>query len=169
MDQNTNHRKLLILLIIAMVAMAIPAHAAKARWVSFKSNVLNIQVSVPDDWKPVKVPKALAFRADDLTGGTAAMGILKSDQPGKIEDLADQQFEHDGKPADWVRGNAKIGGMRAIKIVGLLPNNPERKMVHYFIETPNGNYLVQCQATADRWSVFGPTFTTILSKLTFLP
>lgn len=141
---------------------------SKTRWLSYKSNLLNVQVSVPADWKPVKIPKALAFRADDLAGGTAAIGILKSDQSGSIEAAADQQFEREGKPADWVRSPARVNGMRAIKIVGLVANHPDRKMVHYFIETPQGNYLVQCQATADHWSTFGPIFATILSKLKFL-
>jgi hypothetical protein len=142
--------------------------AAKTPWLSYKSNLLNVQVSVPSDWKPVKIPKALAFHADDLSGGTAAIGILKSDQTGSIEEAADKQFEREGRPPDWVRSPARVDGMRAIKIVGMVGNSSNRKMVHYFIETPQGNYLVQCQATADRWSTFGPIFSTILSKLKFL-
>ncbi len=168
MIRDRSHVMIWTALAMAFMAFTSTAHAAKARWLAYKSNVLNIQVSVPADWKPVKIPKALAFRADDLTGGTAAIGILKSDHSGKIEELADEQFEREGRPTDWARSDARVDGMRAIKIVGLVANNPGRKMVHYFIETPQGNYLVQCQATADRWSAFGPTFATILTKLKFL-
>jgi hypothetical protein len=175
MARRQIHRMIEAVATIILVAMMISGRAshaaqvpAKARWVSFKSTLLDIQVSVPSDWKPIKIPKALAFHADDLAGGTAAVGILKSDQSGTIEQEADTQFESEGRPADWVRSNARIDGMRAIKIVGLVAKNPERKMVHYYIETPKGNYLVQCQATADRWSTYGPVFATILSKLKFL-
>ena len=157
-----------ILLLSILMLPAPGKAAAKAGWVSYKSSDLNLQVSVPQDWKPVKVPKALAFHADDLTGGTAAVGILKSDHAGSIEETADQQFEREGRPADWVRSNARVDGMRAIKIVGTVANNPDRRMVHYYIETPQGNYLVQCQATADHWPTFGPIFATILTKLKFL-
>ncbi len=156
------------LIFLTAVLLVTSAFAAKVRWMAYKSNLLHIQVSVPADWKPVKIPKALAFHADDLAGGTAAIGILKSDQTGKIEELADQQFDREGRPADWVRSTAKVDGMRAIKLVGILPKSPDRKMVHYYVETPQGNYLIQCQATADRWSTFGPIFATILSKLKFL-
>ncbi len=152
----------------AILILSPAAEAAKTRWVTFNSNVLNVQVSVPDDWMPAKSPKALAFHTDDLTGGTAGIGILKSTSNDKIEELADKEFEREGRPADWVRSNARLDGMRAIKIVGLVANNAERKMVQYFVETPKGNYLVQCQATADRWTTFGPIFATMLSKIKFL-
>ena len=154
---------------IAGVQQAGLAAPQKIRWAPYKSNLLNIQISLPADWKPVKITKALAFRYDDLAGGVAGIGILKSDRTGiTIEQAADEEFEHAGKPSDWIRSNAKISGMRALKIVGLDPKNPDHKIVHYTVETPQGIYLIQCQATADRWATFSPIFSTILSNLKFL-
>src|SRR6185295_17586742 len=124
------------LILVGFIGTACYAAPAKIRWASYKSNLLNIQVSVPADWSPVKIPKALAFHGDDLSGGTAAIGILKSDQTGTIEEAADKELEREGNPADWVRTSARVDGMRAIKIVGTVSNNAARKMVHYYIETP---------------------------------
>ena len=155
-------------LVLAVVSATTCAGAA--RWVAYKSNLLNLQVSVPADWKPAKIPKALAFRYDDLVGGTAGIGILKSSQNEKsIEQAAEQEFIREGRPADWVRSPARVDGRRAIKMVGTDPKNPDRKIVHYYIATTQGNYLVQCQASAAQWSTFSPIFTTILMKLKFLP
>jgi hypothetical protein len=153
--------------ILAVGATSLVRAAPKAHWVSYKSNLLNLQVSVPSDWKPAKIPNALAFRYDDLVGGTAAIGILKSGQIKSIAEGADKELQQEGHPADWVRSDAQVGGMRAIKISGSDAKNPERRILHYYVETNNGVYLVQCQATADRWSTFSPIFATILSKLTF--
>jgi hypothetical protein len=144
--------------------------AAGTKWVPFSSDTLHVQVAVPDDWSPVKTPNALAFRFDDLVGGSAAFGILKSDASGMhIDEAVDKEFAQKDRPADWQRSNSKIDGMRAIKIAGSSKSAPENKMVHYFVETPRGIYLIQCQATQEQWSVYSPIFATILSKLKFLP
>ncbi len=153
-------------ILVAGIASVVPA-APKVRWVSYKSNLLNLQVSVPGDWNPAKIPNALAFRYDDLAGGTAAIGILKSAQIKNISEAADKEFQLEGHPADWTRHDARVGGMRAIKIAGTDAKNPDYRMVHYYVETPNAIYMVQCQGTADRWSTFGPVFAAILRKLTF--
>lgn len=141
--------------------------AQKIRWSAYKSNILSLTVSVPSDWKPVKNEKMLAFRYDDLAGGTAGVGILKSTQIGNIDEAADKELKIEGHPADWARSPASVGGMRAIKITGTDVKDASRRFVHYYIETPNGVYIVQCQGSADRWNTFSPIFSTILSKLTF--
>src|SRR5258706_12814324 len=156
--------KLMVILVLGALTAA--SAAQKLRWVAYKSNLLNLQVSVPADWKPAKIPNALAFRYDDLAGGTAGIGILKSSAIGNITEGADKEFNQEGRPADWTRSDAKVGGMTAIKIAGTDAKSSERRIVHYYVETPNGVYLVQCQGTADRWTTFSPILATILSKLT---
>jgi hypothetical protein len=154
---------------ISLCALAWSAPAtAKMRWAAYKSQVLNLQVSVPADWMPVKIPNALAFRYEDLAGSTAAIGILKSGHASEsIDQAADEEFKVEGSPADWQRSAARVGGMRAIKIIGLDPKNPDHKMVHYYVEAPLGTYLIQCQASKDRWVTFGPLFANILNKIIF--
>jgi hypothetical protein len=153
--------------LVAGVTSLVPA-AQKIRWVSYKSNLLNLQLTVPSDWSPAKIPNALAFRYDDLSGGTAAIGVLKSAQITSVTEAADKEFNQEGRPADWIRLDARVNGMKAVKITGTDMKNPDRKIVHYYVEAPQGIYLVQCQGTASRWPIYGPIFATILSKLTFL-
>jgi hypothetical protein len=153
-----------ILMTLAATALAAP----KVRWVAYKSNLLNLQISVPADWKPSKIPKALAFHYDDLAGGVAAIGVLKSQQITSVEEAADKEMQTEGHPADWMRTNASVSGMKAIKIAGSDAKDATKRMVHYYVETPNGVYIVQCLGTADHWSIFSPIFSTILTKLKFL-
>ncbi len=153
-----------LILGVCVTALATP----KVRWVAYKSNRLNLQVSVPSDWEPVQVPKMLAFRYDDLAGGTAGVGILKSSQIGNIDEAADKELKTEGHPADWARSSATVGGMRAIKITGSDGKDSSKRFVHYYVETSSGVYIVQCQGSADRWNTFRPVFATILKKLTFL-
>jgi len=140
----------------------------KPHWVAYKSNLLNLQISVPSDWTPTKIPKALAFHYDDLTGGTAAVGILKSSQIGSIDDAADKEMHIDGHPEDWASSPANVGGSRAIKITGTDAKDATKRFVHYYIEAPGGVYIVQCVGTGDRWPTYSPIFTSILTKLKFL-
>jgi hypothetical protein len=144
------------------------AHATpKVYWVDYKSKLLNLQVSVPSDWEPVKTPKMIAFRYEDLVGGTAGVGILKSSQIGNIDEAAEMELNTPGHPLDWTRSKAAIGGRRAIKITGSDGKDASKRFVHYYVETSSGVYIVQCQGTAERWSTFSPIFATILKKLTF--
>jgi hypothetical protein len=156
----------LIILVFALTSVVFAA--PKTHWVAYKSNLLNIRISVPSDWTPSKIPKALAFHYDDLTGGTAAIGILKSSQIGNIEEAADKEMHIEGHPEDWARAPANVGGNRAIKITGTDAKDAMKRFVHYYIATPSGVYIVQCLGTADRWSSYSPIFTNILTKLTFL-
>jgi hypothetical protein len=143
--------------------------APKAHWVVFKSNVLNLQVSVPSDWKPVKTPNALAFRYEGLDGAKAGIGILKSSQTsGTIESAAETEFTRAGHPSAWTRTAARVDGMRAVKIVGTDTANASIKFVHYYIDAPQGMYLVQCQAPTDQWSTYSPIFAAVLARVKFL-
>jgi hypothetical protein len=142
--------------------------APKVHWVAFKSNLLNLQVSVPSDWKPVKAPNALAFRYEALDGAKAGIGLLKSSKTdGSIESTADADFQRAGNASDWTRTPARVDGMRAIKIVGTDAANSGNKFVHYYIDTPKGMYLVQCQAPADQWATYSPIFTAVLAHVKF--
>jgi hypothetical protein len=154
----------------AVLLSAVPLAFAtpKPHWVAYKSNLLNLQISVPSDWKPTKIPKALAFHYDDLTGGTASIGILKSAQITDIDDAADKELKINGHPEDWARSSASIAGNRAIKITGTDAKDSSKRFVHYYIETSNGVYIVQCLGTSDRWSIYSPVFTAMLTKLKFL-
>lgn len=139
----------------------------KVRWVPYRSNLLNLEISVPAEWTPAKIPKALAFHYDDLSGGNAAIGVLKSDQISDIEWAANKELETEGHPEDWTRAPASVGGHRAIKITGTDFKDSTKRFVHYYVAAPRGVYIVQCVGTADRWSIYSPTFSTILTKLKF--
>ncbi len=142
--------------------------ADKTRWVLYKSNLLNIMITVPADWTPSKIPKALAFHFDDLSGGSAAIGVLKSEQITDIDWAAGKQLETEGHPEDWMQSNASVDGQRAIKIIGTDAKDSSKKFVHYYISTPKGVYIVQCIGTAERWSTFSPIFSGILTRLKFI-
>ncbi len=153
----------LMLLGLSSVCLA----ADKVRWVPYKSNLLDLVITVPADWTPSKIPKALAFHYEDLAGGTAAIGVLKSDQITDIEWAAAKELETEGHPEDWARSNATVDGHRAIKIIGTDAKDSSKRFVHYYIAAPKGVYIVQCLATAESWSTFSPMFSGILSRLKF--
>jgi hypothetical protein len=160
-----------VALLVTTSSWAAPAkEKPKMRWTSYRSNVLKVQVTVPSAWVPRKSNTALGFLTPGPADQRAAVGILKSnDQTSSIDQLADQQFSEPSRPQDWVRVPARVAGMRAIKIVGTAKDNADRKMVQYYVETPNGTYLLQCIAPLGTYPLYSDLFATMLTKLQFLP
>jgi hypothetical protein len=152
----------------AMTAGLVVEAASKIRWVAYKSQVLQIQVSVPSDWIAVKSSKALGFHTPGPSDRRAAIGILRSASGSTIEEAAEQQFEDAGRPEEWVRSQARVGGARAIKIVGWNKRNPGFKLVQYYVESSHGPYLITCLAPEDAWNLYSPVFAEMLTKFQFL-
>jgi hypothetical protein len=162
-------KKLLLTSFIAFAALNVSAEAPKTKWSVYRSNKLMVQVQVPSAWEARKTDKALAFTSPTIGEQRAAFGVLKSaEQNLTIEQAAEKEFEMMGKPADWTRGYARLAGRRAMKIVGATPDKPDTMRIEYYVEAPNGIYLVQCIAPRDAWTLYSPLFQRILEKFKFL-
>jgi hypothetical protein len=146
-----------------------PAFAAektpKVRWATYRSRVLGVQVSVPSAWVAKKSPKALGFVTPGPAQERAAVGIMKSAK-SSIEEAADQQMRESG--ASWSKSSSRVAGHRAIKVVGPAKDDPSRKIVQYYIDGPQGAYLVQCMAPAQTWHLYSPLFNSMLARMRFL-
>jgi hypothetical protein len=148
------------------VKSAAPAKAV-VRWVPYHHETLGFETRVPVGWHVRKTSKMVGFTSPG--DSKAALGVMRSaDKSATIEQFADSQFEKEGRPADWVRSPAQVAGMRAMKIVGHPSGKPDMKMVQYYVEGPNGTYLIQCLAPESQWSRYSPYFSTMIGKLQFL-
>ena len=139
------------------------------RWTFYRNDVLAFQIKVPAAWQVRPNDKAVGFTSPARGAFHAAIGVLRSAEPNlTIEQAARKEFESEGSPGDWQQSYARVGGMRAIKIVKDTTNKPNTKMVEYYIEGPSGAYLLQCIGPQDHWALYSPLFATMLNTFQFL-
>ncbi|HVO33556.1 MAG TPA: hypothetical protein VMU17_06545 [Elusimicrobiota bacterium] len=160
-------------LVMLAASVAIPAlHADSAapgsNWRTYTYDVLKVRVTAPANWQAVSGRSAVAFRFQNATGA-AGVGILKSARRGMtIDQEAGDEFNNPSRPADWIFTKAIVDHHRAIKIYGTDPHDAGRKIARYYVETPGGTYLVECQAPAAWWPRVSPIFAEILNRIQFL-
>jgi len=149
-------------------AYASAAYMPLMRWTTYRSHRLNLLVTVPSSWTARISSKAVGFRIKGMNGLYAGFGVLKSQyELDTIEENAERHYKEEGQPADWVQLPATVAGNRAIKIIFSPSEDPAMRMVQYYIETPQGCYLVQCIAPKRSWTRFSPIFATALGKIKF--
>ena len=143
-------------------------HRPAMKWQPVRSEQLKIAMQVPAAWQIRRSATALGFTSTTPGPQRAAVGVLKSRDRGSIESAVLRHYQREGEPKEWERADVKIAGHRAIKIVTVDKARPDRRVVHYYIETPQGPYLIECMAPGRLWSAYSPLFTKILSGIRFL-
>ncbi len=181
-----NRRLLLILPMVALLAYPAGAAASKSkkqrkhssaakarakntiRWTSYRNDLLGVQLRVPAAWKVKRTDQAVAFTS--LTGGNnrVAFGVMKSQEALSLEETAQQFLMQEMNSGEWHCSKARLARYRAVKISGFSSENPERRVVHYFVEGPQGIYLVQCMGNRRLWSAYEPLFSSILNQFQFI-
>jgi hypothetical protein len=149
-----------------------PAKARKSAalvWQRYQNKEIGFQMQVPKTWIPLSSEKAVGFRSRrDGSGG--AVGVLKNDQ-GKltIEKAAKQQYKKQNRPADWTQTPSTVNGRRALKIMISPDPRRQKKMVQYYVEVPDGYFMIQCIAPRKAWPQYAPLFAKIISSFEILP
>jgi len=150
-------------------ALSVPSGAAARAlsWVPYQSAALKFQLKVPATWKLFETEQAVAFKGPGKSAQRPAIGILRSRQKGlTIEQAADKEFEQAGHPVNWTRSHAYFAGWRALKVVGT--SQKSLRLVEYYVEAPEGYYLVQCIGPKNQWASFSRVFTRIIDSFQFL-
>jgi hypothetical protein len=159
----------LTLLIALTVASSVPAEvksAPKIRWKTYASPALSVRMTVPASWVLEKTTEALAFHSPGSLDTRAGIGLMRSANRGSIKKAADARMATKGLEG-WSRSYMRVGGMRAMEVVGHPEGNPKLKIVRYFITTPSGPYLLQCVAPSETWFLYRQLFATIIKSIRF--
>jgi len=137
-------------------------------WVVYSDAQLGIKLQVPRSWKIKTAPGMVGFsqKVRNVEGG---LGILRSQVEGEsIEKAAKKQYKREGKPKNWSQTTTQVAGCRAIRVMTDGGPQSEKQLVQYYVETPAGNYLIQCLATVSAWPKYDAIFQKMLASLTFL-
>jgi hypothetical protein len=142
---------------------------ASSPWKVYTSEDLHVKLQVPKSWTAKSGPGMVGFRQKvrNVEGG---FGILRSQRPNEsIEEAAKMQFKHQGNPGNWTQSTARIGGQRAIKVITTADSAGDKRLVQYYVETPSGNYIIQCLASYNAWSQYNQVFQKMIGSLSFIP
>jgi hypothetical protein len=147
------------------------ALAAKpaARWSSYHDDNLKVAIQVPAAWKAKKTSQVMGFTSPVVGNGHAGVGIMKSQNiQMALNDAVQQQYETEGRPAFWKRSDTLVGGQPAVRILFAPKTQSDRWVAQYFVQGPEGPYLLQCMAPRAEWAHYYPVFSTILQRVHFL-
>jgi hypothetical protein len=146
-----------------------PAVKPEARWSSYHDDNLRVAIQVPVAWKLKKTSQVMGFTSPTVGSAHAGVGILKSQNAQMtLNDAVQQQYETEGRPAFWKRTDTLVGGQPAVRILFAPQKQSDQWVAQYFVQGPEGPYLLQCMAPRAEWSHYYPLFTSILQRVHFL-
>jgi hypothetical protein len=140
--------------------------AARVRWITYRSDALHAKITVPAAWVANRSTSALAFHSPGNLDIRAGVGLMRSPSEASIEESADVAKAEEGL-VGCTKKYLKIGGLRAMQVVGNPKGNSQIKLARYFISAPSGPYLVQCIAPAKTWTLYRGLFDTIIDSIRF--
>ena len=137
-------------------------------WRLYRNEELSFQMKVPKKWTFVVSGPSVGFRRR-RDGSGAAIGGMRSKQSGRTIDQAVRaEFLKGGRPVDWVQHLILVGGKRAFKVeFGAKPNH-QTKMLLYYVEAPDGYYLIECLAPGKISSDSPPPFKDMIRSFEIL-
>jgi hypothetical protein len=167
---KTRHRGLLgVILLAVSTASAAGTPSPLARTLKlYRNEDLHFQIKVPKRWIELKSTSMVGFRSRK-SGPSASIGILRDTRKGMpIEQAARKDYKARSRPKDWQQNLVKINGRRALKVQATLDPNRTRRLLMYYIEGPEGFYLIECLAPADQWPSQEPLFKTMVKSFDIL-
>ena len=88
-----------------------------------------------------------------------------------FENLAFQEYKGGKTILGYLENNktdVQINGLRGIKITTSEKGHPDRRIVHLYLQTPAGPYLIQCMAPKRLWNAYHQLFSKIIIGTKFL-
>lgn len=125
------------------------------------------QMRKPDSWAVTARENKMIMQSAGWEGGYGVFGILHRPEEISIEQAISKELM-DQNRRGVKKMDARVAGMRAIKLVGQSPLNPNEKMVEYYVENFDGQkYYIMLKAPRDHWNRYSTTFNTMLNSLSF--
>jgi hypothetical protein len=124
------------------------------------------QLRYPSGWQLNSNDTAMIVKSTH--GDRAVFGIVRRPETETNEAAIEREFSANNRPADLTRASARVAGLPATKVIGSSKEDPNNKMVEYYVQHPNGrSYYVLMMAPRQEWNRYAGTFNSILQNLSF--
>ena len=122
----------------------------------------------PAHWKVTANDNAMVMQSSGKNGRRGVFGIMRRPEDPPNEEAVTREFQALDKPADLTQTSARVAGMRAIKVMGTNKENPDNRMVEYYVQNFNGQqYYILMMAPRDQWQDYAGKFNAMLASLSF--
>jgi hypothetical protein len=143
----------------------VPKPAAPAPLLSYTHPEGNYELRYPRSWRITARDNAMIAKVNH---GEGVFGILRrpDDQPN--EEAIDRELQSQSEPGAIRKVSARVAGMPATKLIGPGKEDPNTRMVEYYVQNFDGKqYYVLLKAPRAQWDRYNAAFTKMLSNLTF--
>ncbi len=125
-------------------------------------------LNYPANWQVNAKDNAMIMKSAGLGGDRGVFGIVRRDDSVSNEDAVTKEFQAPNRPADLVKTPSQVAGMPATKVVGSGKEDPNNRMVEYYVQNPNGHqYYILMMAPRNEWKRYTVAFSTMLNSLSF--
>ena len=155
--------------VVLCIGMAELTWAAKPPALRMYRNAdLRFQLMVPKRWEEVHSVSAVGFKSP-ADGPRASLGVLKSVQRKiAFEQAARKEYKRQKRPKVWDQHLIRIGDLRAVQVQADVDPAGNSRLLMYFVESPDGYYLIECIAPAKKWLYYRPLFKILVESFSIL-
>jgi hypothetical protein len=150
----------------AIVKKSQPVTHAKLAFNRYDNPEGLYKLRYPANWRVNAHDNAMVMKSSNRAGQPVVFGIVRRNESLPNEDALLKEFNSPNRPADMVRMPARVAGLPATKVIGSDKNNPDNRLVEYYVQHPNGReYYIMLMAPRNQWAHYASTFNTMLTTL----
>jgi hypothetical protein len=124
-------------------------------------------VRYPASWRVNAKENAMLVKSNG-TSRFGVFGIVRRDDSNPNEEAVKHELAAPNRPADLTEMPARVAGLPATKIVGSAKENPDNRMVEYYVQHPDGRqYYILMMAPRNQWNQYNVAFNSMLQSLSF--
>jgi hypothetical protein len=122
----------------------------------------------PAEWKINASDSAMIIKSPGANGNMGVFGIRLLSGHQTLQEAIDKEIKRQGNTMGYETTSTQVAGLPATKLVGSKNDDPDTRMVEYFLQQPNGHlYYIMLMAPASSWDHFAGAFYTIMRTLSF--
>jgi hypothetical protein len=95
-------------------------------------------------------------------------GITPRARGMRIEEAVKQEFDDPNRSTDLQKAPSRIGDQPAIKVWGSKKNDPNTRMVEYYVQRGEHQYYILFQAPHASMDRYSPVFNKMIASMKFL-
>jgi hypothetical protein len=174
-----------LLTLIALGFSLLPVSPAEAKVVPAKKQVIKSKlkpaapkryahpeglyaIRYPASWDMRVRKDAMILRSSGSRGSHGMFGIMRRSDDQSIDEAVMREFEAADRPADFKKRPAKVAGMPATKLLHSSKEDPDARVVEYYLENMNGEqFYILMVAPRKEWARYNIPFTAMLRSLRF--
>jgi hypothetical protein len=160
-----------LVLLAANVTAAPPASfdaPLSGGWETFSDPGNAYKIDYPNDWHVLHKGNAVVITSPGRPEDRGVFGITLRTHAPSVEESVDKEFADPNHSRDLQKAASRLAGLPATKVWGSKKNDPNIRVVEYYLQKGDAQYYILFQAPHLEMSKFGPVFQKMIGSFQFL-